>query len=105
MRINIRGGTVSEGEPSLCQTCRYATIIKGTTQKHEIVECGRLAEVRNRITFAVTSCTSYSDRRHASIWEMQEMAWVLRSDPKRNQIGFVRPRSSRLAERIVLEDD
>jgi hypothetical protein len=30
MRIKIRGGTASNGEPSLCLTCRFATIVKGS---------------------------------------------------------------------------
>lgn len=36
---------------------------------------------------------------------MEEMAWVLRSDPKRNQIGFVRAAELRLKDRFVLADD
>jgi hypothetical protein len=29
MHIKVRGGTVTSGEPSLCATCRYATVIRG----------------------------------------------------------------------------
>ena len=29
MRVKIRGGTVNHGDPPLCQTCRYATIVRG----------------------------------------------------------------------------
>jgi hypothetical protein len=36
---------------------------------------------------------------------MEDLAWILRSDPHRNQVGFVR--SSRLTdeERYVLDED
>jgi hypothetical protein len=71
----------------------------------EIVECNQLSYRNQRITFPVTSCSRYADRRQASLREMEDIAWVLRSDPHRNQVGFVR--SSRLTEeeRYVLEED
>jgi hypothetical protein len=104
MRLKIRGGTVNHGEPSLCLTCRFATIIKGSRLRDEIVECGRLSD-RNRITFSVTSCTGFIDRTHASTREMEEIAWVLRSDPKRNEVGFVKASALKPRERFTLPDD
>ena len=59
MRIKIHGGTASNGEPSLCLTCRFATVVKGTSLRDEIVECSQLSYGRNRITFPVTVCTEY----------------------------------------------
>ena len=104
MRLKIHGGTVNSSEPSLCHTCRFATIIKGQRLHDEIVECARLSD-HARITFTVTTCTAYADRRRASIHEMEEIAWVLRSDPRRNQIGFVPARSLKPHERYVLSED
>jgi hypothetical protein len=86
MRVKVRGGTVDHGQPSLCLTCRFATIVKGSRLGDDIVHCGA---VRDRIGFAVTSCTEFVERNHPSLYEMEDMAWVLRSDPKRNQVGFV----------------
>ena len=88
MRFKIRGGTANHGEPSLCGTCRFATIIKGQRLRDEIVECigcptTHASPSRSQI------CTGYADRRQASLREMEETAWVLRSDPRRSQIGFV----------------
>src|SRR3954449_8374527 len=97
MRVKIRGGTARNGDAPLCQTCRYATIVKGPAIGDDIIECAELAYGRGRITFPVTYCTSYSDRRQPSIREMEDIAWILRSDPKRNEIGFVR--ASTLRER------
>lgn len=105
MRIKIRGGTASNGEPSLCLTCRFATVVKGTSLRDEIVECSQLSYGRNRITFPVTVCTEYSDRRQPSLRAMEEIAWVLRSDPKRNDIGFVKRTEHTHRERFVLDDD
>ena len=90
MRVKIRGGTADHGDPSPCLTCRYATIVKGASLRDEIVECAQLAYGRNRIECAVNTCTEYSDRRQPLLRAMEEIAWVLRSDPKKNQVGFVR---------------
>jgi hypothetical protein len=104
MRFKIRGGTADHGEPSLCGTCRFATIVKGPSLRDEIVECSRLSD-HSRITFAVTFCTGYADRRHPSIREMEEIAWVLRSDPRRNQIGFVPASTLKSQDWDVLPDE
>lgn len=105
MRIKVRGGTANHGEPSLCETCRWSTVIRGTRLGDEIVECSQLSYHNQRVPFPVASCSGYSDRRQASLREMEQLAWILRSDPHRNQVGFVR--SSRLSdeERYVLEED
>lgn len=105
MRVKIQGGTVLEGETSLCVTCRYATIVKGASLREEIIECSELAYGRGRITFAVRSCSAYSDKRRASTREMEEIAWILRSDPKKNEIGFVRASTLREKERFVLPEE
>ena len=105
MRVKIRGGTANHGEPSLCLTCRYATIVKGTSLRDEIVECGQLSGSRNRIAFPVTVCTDYSDRRQPSLRAMEEIAWVLRSDPRKNDIGFVKRSELTRRERFVLDED
>jgi hypothetical protein len=59
----------------------------------------------NRITSAVSSRSGYADRRQASIREMEEIAWVLRSDPKKNTAGFVKPSDLKENDRFVLPDD
>jgi hypothetical protein len=105
MRVKIRGGTVMHGDTPLCQTCRYATIVKGPTLGDEIIECASLQYGHGRITFPVTYCTAYSDRRQASIREMEDIAWILRSDPKRNEIGFMRASKLRERDRYVLVED
>lgn len=104
MYVKIHGGTVNHGDTPLCQTCRFATIIKGTRLRDEIVECGRLYR-GSRITFPVTQCSDYADRRRASLREMEELAWILRSDVRRNEIGFVRSSKLSDGERYVLTED
>ena len=105
MHVKIQGGTVDHGEASLCHTCRHATIVRGTSYRHEIIDCNRLSDGLGRITFVVTSCSAYSDRRSPTLMHMEDIAWVLRSDTKRNQLGFVRSRDLKPRERIYFDEE
>ena len=71
----------------------------------EIVECEQLSYRNQRVPFPVASCSRYSDRNTPRLRDMEEIAWILRSDPHRKQVGFVR--SSRLTdeERYVLQEE
>ena len=104
MRLKIHGGTVADGAASLCTTCRSATIIRGARLSNEIISCGKRV-VRDEITFSVASCTGYSDRRRPSLYDLEDIAWVLRSDARTKKIGFVRARDLKAAERHILDDD
>jgi hypothetical protein len=87
MRIKVFRGTSTDQSTPLCPTCRWSTIVRG------------------RITFPVLSCSDYSDRRRASLRDMEDIAWVLRSDARRNQIGFVRAKDLKPSDRYVLDED
>ena len=50
-------------------------------------------------------CTGYSNKSLPSLCYMEDIAWILRSDPKRKQIGFVRSRRLAFEERHRLTDD
>jgi hypothetical protein len=102
MHIKIEGGTAHEGDPPLCYTCRSATIARGPRLADEVIECHALA---SRITFPVTFCTRYVNRQHPSIHEMEEIAWVLRTDASRQRIGFVQPKRTPWKDRVIFGDD
>ena len=104
MRFTIKGGTTSDQNTSLCLSCRCATIVDGARHSDQITACSRL-DKNNRITFVVTSCTGYSDKSMPSLYHMEDIAWVLRSDTKRKQVGFVRSRDLKFEERHRLIDD
>ena len=105
MRIKVKGGTADHGQRPLCETCRFSMVVRGARLDDQIVECSRLSFENPRVPFHVTSCSAYADRRQASLKEMEEMAWVLRSDALRHQIGFVRSSRLKDEERYVLEED
>ena len=97
MRIKVQGGTIDHGRGSLCETCRWSTIIRGARLEDVIVECSQLSFENQRVSFPVVSCSGYGDRNRANLKEMEEIAWILRSDPARNHVGFIR--SSRLTDK------
>jgi hypothetical protein len=106
VRIKVRGGTPADhGQRSLCESCRFSTVIRGAKLGDEIVECSQLSYVNQRVPFPVMFCSHYGNRNQPRLRDMEEIAWILRSDPHRNQVGFVR--SSRLTddERYVLDED
>ena len=104
MRVKVRGGTAQHGVTSLCVSCRHATVIQGTTLGQRIIDCGRLWGPHRRITFVVTSCTDYIDKNHASLYHMESIAWILRTDTKRASMGFVRAKDLPEDDQHVLDD-
>lgn len=105
MRVKVRGGTVSDGQPSLCVTCRSGVHVKGPTLRDEITVCRRFPENAQRVPFPVTSCSDYSDRAQPSLWHLEEIAWILRSDPTRSRIGFVQACKLTEEDRHVIEEE
>jgi hypothetical protein len=90
MRIKVRDGTPIESESSLCATCRCSTIVRGRTLDEELVLCSAVGLRSVQITFKVTSCSDYADRRMPSYMEMMQDAWILQPGSRRKPAGFVR---------------
>jgi hypothetical protein len=88
VRINVRGGTADHTQRSLCETCRWSTVIRGKRLGEEIVECVQLADSNRRIPFAVMECSDYIHRNRPSLQEMEAIATILRPTPRRSDIGF-----------------
>ena len=86
MVVKVKDGT--RGEQSLCKTCRYAKIVKGTAESQEITRCGVLETL---VPFKVVECNSYENKATPSLWDMQQLAWVL-STNKEKKFGFHNPK-------------
>ena len=91
MHIKVQDGTPIESESSLCVTCRCSTIVRGTTLNEELVVCSALGLKGVQITFKVTSCSDYADRRIPSYMEMVQDAWILQPG-SRKTAGRLRAR-------------
>jgi len=90
VEINIRDGTLDQGQQSLCETCRWSTVIRGRRMAEKIVECVQLADGNRRVPFVVATCTDYADRTRLSLREMQEIALILRTTPRTTPAGYTR---------------
>ena len=105
MRIKVYNGTASNSGDSLCNTCRHSTIIRGRRLDEEVVHCEAIGMNATRVTFKVTSCSSYSDVRTRTYMELIEDAWIFQPGSKKQQAGFVRGRDLRHDElRTILAD-
>jgi hypothetical protein len=102
VNISVEKGTVNHSRQSLCESCRLATVIRGARLGDEIVECAQLSYKNQRISFPVTSCSSYLDRAKPTLRDMESIAWVLKTDPRRNQVGFIHSAKLPEDERFVL---
>jgi hypothetical protein len=91
--IKVRGGT-PEGSGTLCQTCSDGHLIKGFRVTEEEVFC-RYFYLEREIHFPVSECTFYEDRRLASKKEMEDIAWILRTDMPWRRVGFISPEQLR----------
>jgi hypothetical protein len=81
-------------------------MIQGPALQDRIVSCGQLSEGNSRVPFPVSACSGYSDRRHPTLYEMEDIAWVLRTDARRKTIGFVQARELKPKQRhLVLPGD
>ena len=79
-------GTRSVDAPRLCDSCSNGVVLRGPADSEEYVYCSL---VEKPIGIRVTECNRYSDRSHAPLWAMKEIAWVLEADSKRQKIGFI----------------
>jgi hypothetical protein len=87
MKLKVLHGTRSSHAPRLCDTCHSGVVRRGASDSDEHIHC-RMTE--GEIRTYVVECSTYSDRTQPSLWDMQQIAWVLRTDSKRQKIGFVR---------------
>jgi hypothetical protein len=90
MRVKVQNGTVRHSDASLCNSCRFSTIIRGQAADEEIVQCQATAMRPTAIRFKVTFCSSYFDARLPTYMQMLEEAWILQPGSKKRRAGFVR---------------
>lgn len=103
MRIKVVGGTAPDGE-SLCRTCRKATIVKGVTPSQELVRCGQLSEWQPYfVEWPVSQCTSYDDKRTPGLYEMEDIAWIIRTKKVGKPAGFAPEVEVKQTEIVITE--
>jgi hypothetical protein len=96
MRLKILNGTPEHGE-SLCRTCRNSTVIKGHRESEEFIACDSISGYQPMpVPFeSVSKCSRYDDKRIPSRRDMEDIAWVLVTDNRTRQIGFISAKEAR----------
>jgi len=85
MQFKIKSGTRSAAHP-LCNTCRWAVVIKGAAESQELIRCGAIDQM---IPFPVVECSDYANKNDAELRDMRQIAWVV--DTNRRRVGFMSP--------------
>ena len=99
-KTGVVGSTPHHNAPSLCFTCRRATVVKGHSLSREIIRCHALERT---MEFSVRECDSNDVRSRPSLWDMKEVAWALVTD-RRSHIRFVRRKDWSDALRREIDD-
>ena len=80
----VRGGTISG--PPLCPTCRWSRTMRGEAPSQEVLYCHQIGK---SLPWQVFECKDYDDKRQPSLNDLYDQAWVLLTDRKDGQWGFV----------------
>jgi hypothetical protein len=94
--IKIKSGTPA-GAQTLCTTCRWAHIVKGFCASQERI-CCRWLTYDPVVSFPVSECSSYDDKRIPSVRDMEQIAWILLTKKTGRHIGFVTAKQFREIE-------
>ena len=89
----VYGGTVRHHDgPSLCLSCRNATVIH--TMRDVLVNCRVLyTDSVPYMDQPVIKCSSYDDKNHPSEQDFRMTGWILDTNKSGEVIGFVNPKA------------
>lgn len=93
MSFQIKNGTPLHGA-SLCETCSHAHIERGYRANEGVVFC-KAQEPVHQVAFSVRDCTDYRDKTRQSLWEMEQIAWILAPRGPKGKAGFVHSSDAR----------
>ena len=101
----VRDGTPLHNK-SLCDSCRNSHIIKGSAESERIVMCEALYYRPQRVPFkTVVECSSFRQRNILSLNQMENMAYVIETDPRGKPIGFKTNNQFRKDQGLDRDDD
>jgi len=102
--FKIVGGT--KPDKRLCDSCRNSMIMTDSTGR-EHIKCIQLSKNLNmemsgyeNVPGRIVECSEYKDKNVQTLYELNQIAWVLEHDEKKKPMGFKPPMSE--DERIRL---
>ena len=87
IQLKIEGGTRSD-LLHLCRTCRYSVLAKGAAHSQETAWCQQMGRF---VPIKVAECNKYLDATAMTVYEMEQIAWLLVTRKAGRQIGFQSP--------------
>jgi hypothetical protein len=87
MKIKIRD---SVDGPNLCEDCSYSMIVTHDNYD-KYTYCRGMSVIRDTsylVLRKVIKCSMYDQEKQVSLWDMREIALVLRTDESGKPIGF-----------------
>lgn len=90
MRLKMHNGT-ARGDEDLCKTCSAAFRRRMANSNEQITQCRVMDQV---VPGPVAECSGYTDASAVSIHAMQQIAWHISTDKKRNFAGFLNPQDA-----------
>ena len=85
-RVCVKNGTPVEGQ-SLCESCRFAHILRGFCESEVLVYCD-YAYPLLRVPFKVRECTNHLDKNRPTWKQMEDLAIEIRPSVSLKPIGF-----------------
>lgn len=79
---------------SLCATCREAHAVEYADGRRLVACCAHGMEPL-LLAGDVARCSAYDDRRLPAKWEMEKVAWTVRTDTSGKAIGFTPPKAEK----------
>lgn len=100
-RVYVKNGTPVTA-PSLCESCRFAHILRGFCDSEVIVYCDYLYPSL-LVPFKVRECTNHLDKNRPTWKQMEDLAIEIRPSVSMKPIGFQTPADTQNED--VTDDD
>ena len=88
LHLKVMEGTRPDPGHSLCETCQFGLVIRGSAIGQEMRQCGHNYYKPLIPPFTVVQCNGYYRKGTPSIRDLYETAWILETKKIGRQIGF-----------------
>jgi hypothetical protein len=81
---------IADQKQSLCSSCRWGLVLV-TDLGRQQTRCGCFEAGHKLIEVHVVKCSQYDDKAAPQMYQLEEIAWKVKTDKQGQSIGFVPP--------------